>query len=157
MGTGKAFVRGYEGGRGEDGRRITIYETLDGHKELRCGGSPAWRNCNPGNIRPSRSNKEQIGEAWGFAVFPSTEAGMRAIRDLLERPRYAALTLERAIHVYAPPADNNPSDAYAAYVSQQSGVGLGEILGTLDDLRMMKVIAAMVAFERSVMGTVKTS
>ena len=158
MGLGDAvgmWARGYEGGRAADGRRVTVYEAVDGRHERRVGGSPAWRNSNPGNIRPSRFNKEQIGEAWGFAVFASVEDGMRAMRDLLGRPLYARLSLEKAIYKYAPPADDNPSDAYAAYVSTKSGVGLGVVLGTLDELAMMRVISAMVAFERSVVGVVE--
>ena len=154
MQKGLGFVRAYEGGHDDTRRRVTVYETAEGAKELRMGGSPAWRNCNPGNIRPSRFNKGQIGSAWGFAVFPTSEVGMHAMRDLLGRALYARLTLHAAIHKYAPPADNNPSDAYATYVSAKSGVGLTNRLGTLDELSLMRVITAMVAFERSVIGTV---
>lgn len=158
MGTeGLVFVRGYEAREGgsETGARVTVLEAAGGAKELRIGGSPAWRNHNPGNLRPSRFNKGQIGSAWGFAVFGSEAAGLAAMKDLLGRSQYARLTLERAIFRYAPPADNNPSHSYAAYVSERSGVGLGEVLGAIGDVRMARVVAAMTAFERGVVGRIK--
>lgn len=156
-GLARRFVRAYEGREGEQvtGQRMTVYEAASGETEMKIGGSPAWRNNNPGNIRPSKYNKEQIGAAWGFAVFDSEEAGLRAMRDLLGRPLYARLTLEKAIFKYAPPSDSNPSWNYAAYVSERSGVGLGEVLGNIGEARLMAVIQAMTVFERSVVGRVK--
>ncbi len=154
---GLVFVRAYEARHGwrENGTRVTVLETADGKKEFRIGGSPAWRNNNPGNLRPSRWNKGQIGSAWGFAVFGSEVAGLTAMKDLLGRSQYARLTLERAIFRYAPPADNNPSHNYVAYVSKLSGVGKDEVLGELSDERMQRVVVAMVAFERGVAGKVR--
>ena len=150
----RRFVRAYEGAKDGE-RRVTVYEAANGEKEFKIGGSPAWRNNNPGNIRPSRFNKEQIGEAWGFAVFDDEEAGLRAMRDLLGRPMYARLTLEQAIFKYAPPSDSNPSWDYAAFVSKRSGVELGEVLGQIGEGRLMAVITAMTVFERAVVGRVK--
>lgn len=154
---GRRFARAYEGREGNvpTGARVTVFETTDGEKEIRIGGSPAWRNNNPGNLRPSRFNKEQIGDAWGYAVFDDYDAGLRAMRDLLGRPLYARLTLEKAIYQYAPPSDSNPSHDYAAFVSARSGVGLDEVLGKIGNARLMQVIAAMVVFERSVSGKVR--
>ena len=77
------------------------------------------------------------------------------MRDLLGRPMYARLTLREAIFKYAPPSDNNPSDNYAAYVSERSGVGLSEIMGKIGEVKTARVIEAMTAFERGILGRVK--
>ncbi|PZP39138.1 MAG: hypothetical protein DI585_05050 [Pseudomonas fluorescens] len=135
-------------------QRATIYTDEHGSTETRLGGSPAWRNNNPGNIRPSKYNKEQIGTAWGFAVFPSEAAGLRAMQSLLSRPLYAKLTLEKAIFKYAPPSDNNPSSAYATYVSKHAEVALTEILGSLTPERLTRLIRAMTKFESALPGTI---
>ncbi|MFZ2587734.1 MAG: hypothetical protein WAZ18_06435 [Alphaproteobacteria bacterium] len=81
--------------------RATIYEFPNGRKEKWVGGSPAWRNNNPGNLRPAKAHPGQIGEAWGFAVFPTKHAGKIAMRAQLRRKLYNNLTLEQAIYQYA--------------------------------------------------------
>lgn len=151
---GLGFVRVYEERKGGESR-ITVLEKANGDKEERVGGSPAWRNNNPGNLRPSRYNKGQIGEAWGFAVFPDKETGLAAMKALLRRPLYAKLTLEQAILKYAPPADNNPSHAYMMFVSAVSKVGLNRVLKTLDELEFESVVFAMTRFERGIDGRVR--
>ncbi|RYG62011.1 MAG: hypothetical protein EON60_01475 [Alphaproteobacteria bacterium] len=151
------FLRAYEGREGdaENGARMTVYEAEGGEKEIRIAGSPAWRNNNPGNLRPSKYNKRQIGSAWGFAVFGSREDGLAAMKDLLRRPVYARLSLERAMYRYAPPADNNPTHAYLDYVSRRSGVGFDVRLGSLDAYRLDEVVTAMMAFEGQKVGRVR--
>lgn len=150
----RRFARAYEGGV-EGKARVTVYEAASGEKELKLGGSPAWRNNNPGNLRPSRFHSEQIGEAWGFAVFDDAEAGLRAMEALLKRSGYARLRLQDAIFRYAPPSDSNPSHEYATFVSARSGVGLDEFLGKIGDARLMAVVQAMVVFERSLAGKIR--
>ncbi len=155
----KRFVRAYEGREGfvATGARMTVYEAADGSKEMKIAGAPAWRNNNPGNLRPSRYNKGQIGHAWGFAVFDSREDGLFAMKDLLKRGVYARLSLKEALYRYAPPADDNPTDAYLDYVSRRSGVGFDVRLGSLDALRLDEVVNAMVAFEGQRVGRIKRS
>lgn len=157
MGDGRRFVRAYEGreGHAPTGARMTVYEADNGEKEMRIAGSPAWRNNNPGNLRPSRYNKGQIGSAWGFAVFDSREDGLFAMKDLLKRSVYARLSLKEALYRYAPPADDNPTHAYLDYVSRRSGVGFDVRLGSLDERRLDEVVQAMVAFEGQRVGRVK--
>jgi RHS repeat-associated protein len=96
----------------------TILEYGDGAREVRSGGSAAWRNNNPGNLRGS---PDQIGRAHGFAVFPTEAAGEGALRSLLRSDRYSSLTLDRAIGRYAPSYENNTA-AYRAAV--RNGIGV---------------------------------
>ncbi len=156
-GMGKRFARAYESREGDinTGARMTVYEADNGEKEMRIAGSPAWRNNNPGNLRPSKYNKKQIGSAWGFAVFGSREDGLFAMKDLLKRSVYARLSLKEALYRYAPPADDNPTHAYLDYVSRKSGVGFDVRLGSLDDYRLEAVVEAMVAFEGQRVGRVR--
>ena len=65
--------------------RDVVYTTADGRRVRRTGGTRAWRNLNPGNIRYSEfsRNAGAIGQAGGFAVFPDEETGTRAISSLL--------------------------------------------------------------------------
>tara|TARA_R110002020_G_scaffold14313_8_gene50884 strand:- start:2540 stop:4480 length:1941 start_codon:yes stop_codon:yes gene_type:complete len=51
--------------------------------EARIGGTLAWRNNNPGNIRLTRYWKRwgAVGRAFGFASFPTAEAGHKALED----------------------------------------------------------------------------
>lgn len=159
MAHGQRFVRAYEGREGEvsTGARMTVYEAENGELEMKIAGSPAWRNNNPGNLRPSKYNKRQIGSAWGFAVFGSREDGLAAMKDLLQRPVYARLSLQQALHRYAPPADNNPTHAYLEYVSLRSGVGFDVRLSSLDNYRLDEIVTAMIAFEGPKVGRIRRS
>lgn len=63
-----------------------VYYRNDGGKLVRTGGSSAWRNNNPGNIRSLGNFAKEngsIGEAKGFALFPDYETGRRALARLL--------------------------------------------------------------------------
>ena len=85
------------------------YTFNNGDQIERVGGSIAWRNNNPGCIRYSEKSAKMgaIGKAFGFAIFPDEETGMRAIKILLQSDSYYKLTIEQAIHKYAPPSENN--------------------------------------------------
>jgi len=80
----------------------------------RRGGSLAWRNQNPGNIRFGEFAKAHGGVAGerGFARFPSEDAGRDAGLALLKTKPYQALTVGGAISRWAPPVENNT----AAYI-----------------------------------------
>lgn len=125
--------------------------------EARTGGSLAWRNNNPGNIRagrfaeahgafPGKSNK-------GFAIFASEEEGFAAIIDLLKEPLYASKTVQEAIRTYAPAADNNDPVAYAAYVQNMTGVAATAVLNTLSDAELQGIAGAIKKMEGTIVGT----
>lgn len=134
--------------------RTTVYTFADGTTELYIGGSPAWRNHNPGNMRPSRYHKGQIGTAFGFAVFATAESGFAALKALLARPFYAQKTLTQAMAAYAPPADNNPTSAYTAFVALHAGLGPHSLMSTLNEAELTLVARAITTFEKATPGTI---
>lgn len=73
--------------------------------------SLAIRNCNPGNIRYSKSVKWKglIGENKGFCVFMNMELGVRAMILLLKRyiNVYQLSSVEEIVSRYAPDNENN--------------------------------------------------
>lgn len=95
----------------------------NGSEEVRSGGTRAWRNNNPGNIRSgdfARSHGS-IGEAGGFAVFPSEAAGQAALTALLNTNTYQPLTINQAISRYAPPSENDTAN-YQRLIQQGTGL-----------------------------------
>lgn len=119
-GAGRALGRGTEAvrdtavGRGAtavaDGLK-RVFTREDGSQEVREGGTRAWRNHNPGNIRAGEFAKANgaIGQdADGFAIFSSAEAGAAAKQKLIfEGKNYKDLSLSAAIARYAPPNEND--------------------------------------------------
>ncbi len=84
-----------------DGNDVII-EYSDGSIEVRSGGTRAWRNNNPGNITSTdfAERRGSLGEAGGFAVFPSESIGRRALVDLLRTDKYQGLSINEAINTY---------------------------------------------------------
>jgi len=99
-------------------------QNLNGTVDVRSGGSRSWRNNNPGNIRSGGFAARQgaIGQAGGFAVFPSERAGKGAVVGLLNTPGYQSQTLNGAIARWAPSSDNNNTAAYQDDVQRQTGL-----------------------------------
>ena len=128
--------------------RDVVYTTADGHRVRRTGGTRAWRNLNPGNIRYSEfsRNAGAIGQAGGFAVFPDEETGTRAISSLLRGKSYNNLTIARAITRYAPPSENNTA-AYHRRIQQITGLNINRRISDLSDGELSRVVDAIRAIE----------
>lgn len=75
---------------------------------------------NPGNIRQSGVKfKGEIPSPDNFKAFSSLAFGYRAILKIFDTyQRRGTDTLRKALFVYAPPADNNPTSAYLDYISK---------------------------------------
>ena len=88
-----------------------VYTNADGTTTTKEGGTRAWRNNNEGNLRYTEYSKSKgaIGQDKdGFAIFPDEATGRKAKEDLIFSSKsYKDLTLENAIHRYAPPNENN--------------------------------------------------
>jgi len=71
---------------GEDSAAV-VYIADDGKRLTRYGGSRAWRNNNPGNIRHTEFARRHgaIGSAGGFALFPDYLIGRNAISTTISR------------------------------------------------------------------------
>lgn len=128
--------------------RDVVYTAADGRRVRRTGGTRAWRNLNPGNIRYSEfsRNAGAIGQAGGFAVFPDEETGTRAISSLLRGQSYNNLTIARAITRYAPPSENNTA-AYHRRIQQITGLNINRRIRDLSDGELSRVVDAIRAIE----------
>lgn len=88
------------------------------------------RNNNPGNIEDGNFAKSLPGYKGSdgrFAIFETPEDGVNAGVKLLES--YAGrgvVTPAQVINRWAPPSDNNPTQAYAKYVADRLGIGVND-------------------------------
>lgn len=116
--------------------------------------SRGLRNCNPGNIRHSRSNF--LGEVRpsrdaAFKQFESMAYGYRAMFVLLDsyRRRYGLSNIRAMISRWAPPVENH-TEAYIRLVAERSGIDDGTTLDTRSERDMIPVVAAMSEVENGV-------
>lgn len=105
-------------------------------KDTPLGGSLAYRNHNPGNLRASpfaHSIKD------GYAVFRNDFVGLMALHwDLMQKARGHTVTglnekstLRDLIFTWAPPSDGNDSEAYLANVIRKTGFKETTTLGQI--------------------------
>jgi hypothetical protein len=125
--------------------RKRLYKTDTGGTEIREGGTRAWRNKNPGNVRYGDYAKRHgaIGkDAEGFAMFASTESGEAARKNLIfNTSDYKDKTLTSAIAKYAPPSENDTA-AYQAAVLKAVG-GANKKMSDYSPAEQDMILAAM--------------
>lgn len=116
------------------------------------------RNCNPGNIRmPPKKLEDKdkfIGELRpshdpDFRTFVNMAYGYRAMHYLLRRYKnsYQLNTLEQMIYRWAPPTDNNKTEAYVNFVADRAGIGRDHIVDVSNMTVMCRIVAAMATME----------
>lgn len=113
-------------------------------------GPRNWRNNNPGNIEFGDFAKTHgaIGTDGRFAIFPTYQAGRDAKRSLLfEGEGYAGLTINSAMHRYAPPSDGNPTSRYVATLASTLGISADTPLAQLTPEQQNTMLDAMEQFE----------
>lgn len=134
--------------------RTTIYVKKDGAKIKRTGGSVAWRNNNPGNIRKSPFARKNgaVGETDKWAVFPNEETGLIAITELLRSDGYRHLSISEAIHKWAPASDNNNPKSYSQRVSKMTGLPINTKISNLNDNDLMRIARAIQTVEGWAVG-----
>ncbi len=125
-----------------------IYTLPNGTQQKRSGGTRAWRNSNPGNIRSGSFARRvgAIGQAGGFAVFPDEATGMYAIKALLRTSNYNSLTIAGAISRYAPPSENDTA-AYHRRLEQLTGLSINRPMSGLSDAELERVAVAIRTIE----------
>jgi hypothetical protein len=141
-----------------------IVEATDGHQYKLTGGTLAWKNNNPGNLKYGdfARNFGAIGPGWeGHAVFPDFETGAIAQQELLfsDEGSYYKLTILEAISKYAPLDDPNPiahnnPPEYATYVADHVGVSLNTVLNDLNTEQQHALLRAMCDFEGYQVGEI---
>jgi hypothetical protein len=116
--------------------------------------SRGLRNCNPGNIRQSKTRykgEKPHSTDSAFKQFETLEWGYRAILMLLHtyRVRGYGDTIAKMISRYAPPFENN-TEAYISRVCQQTGIDRDQRLNTLNSVQMIPIVSAISAVENGV-------
>lgn len=133
------------------------YTTADGKKYIKKGGTPAWRNNNPGNIKYCNgrciNDKYAIGTDGTFAVFPNFESGINAVKRLLRSNSYNNLTIAATINKYAPPLENNTA-AYQRSIEKRTGFSLNTKMSDLTDAQLDILINAIHIHEGYKEGTI---
>lgn len=117
--------------------------------------SRGLRNNNPGNIRQNSDNF--LGEIKpstdpAFKQFESIEYGYRAIFVTLNtyQKKYGLSTIRAMISRWAPPKDNNDTEAYIRAVSSESGVPENSHITSTNKDVMVPIVAAMSRVENGV-------
>lgn len=101
------------------------------------GGSGAprsVRNNNPGNLKASAFTRKLPGfagvDSGGFAIFDSPTSGAAAQGALLESYIDRGYnTVAKIVNRWAPPSDNNDTNAYIRTVASTLGVKPGDVIG----------------------------
>lgn len=133
------------------GKRETTHYCADGSTEVRSGGTWAWRNNNPGNLRRSCL---AVGSSGGFAVFGTVAAGNEAHWRLLSGALYRNLTLWELVNKYAPASDGNDPVAYMNAITRATGMGRHVLVSELTESTMSALVHAMQQHEGWSAGTV---
>lgn len=108
------------------------------------------RNNNPGNLEYSKTNpwSGQTGDDGRFAKFETPEHGIRALgRNLLSYQRQGIDTVSDIINRWAPPTDNNNTDAYIKAVCDQLGVTSDQQLDASNPDTLKALCAAIIHHE----------
>lgn len=134
--------------------RATTSATVATLSYLGQSGLPrGMRNNNPGNIRVSANawkGKVPAGKNTdgAFEQFSTYAYGIRAmIKNLMSYYASGLNTLEGIIYKWAPPADNNPTPDYVAYVAKKTGFGPMQTLDLTNLNTMRKIVIAMAEVE----------
>jgi hypothetical protein len=100
--------------------------------------SRAWRNCNPGNLRPPRTWKAEgmigIDERPGgpFCIFATEAHGWQALATrVLQLHKGGTRTVRSIIGIWAPPVENR-TDVYVAGVAAKLGVSPDRAIDVTD-------------------------
>lgn len=108
------------------------------------------RNNNPGNIKHgvNWNGRAAIQTDPTFITFDSPEYGIRAMARTLRtyREEHGLKTIIEIINRWAPPSDDNPTDDYVTFVSDQLGVSAYVELDFTDET-VAKLVEAITQFE----------
>ena len=101
-------------------------------------GSRSYENRNPGNLRLVGRTADDKG----YTIFPDLPTGYAALLRELQSKFSGnnshgigpSSTLLGLFNIYAPPADDNPTNAYAAFVADWVGRALGKSVSVASPL-----------------------
>ena len=136
-----------------------IYTDNTGKRFLFSGGTWAWRNHNPGNLRPGESSRRhhQIGEVKAnkgkFAIFPDDKSGHDALIDLLTTTTYYDKSIDSTISKYAPKNENN-TKKYIQFVHNQMNMKENKKIKDLTPVEFEKLWKAIEKIEDYKVGKI---
>jgi len=157
-----------------DRRNLSVtYTDKNGNIIIKQGGNKAWRTNNPGNLSFSSLEKAKESGAIGvwedaeghkFGIFPSEEAGEKALREKLQERRFSYRKdgskrniAQMISEIYAPASDNNDSSGYARFLRDRYGVDVyNKTVEDLDRDEMDRLIQGIAAREGNKQGTLIT-
>ena len=139
----------------ENNQHWRKYTYPDGHSETYYGGSRAWRNHNPGNLKnyPFATEQGSIGDDGTFAIFPDYATGRDAAKALLKTDVYQELTLKEAIAKYSPATENNTARSQKL-IQQFSGLDLKRDMNSLTDTELETFMKAIERVEQHRKGQI---
>lgn len=113
--------------------------------------SRGLRNCNPGNIRLSRTKfngEVRPSRDSAFKQFESMAYGYRAMFVLLDtyHKRYGLSTIRQMISRWAPPTENF-TDGYIRFVAERTGIDADAPIDSRSERDMVPIVAAMSEIE----------
>jgi len=112
------------------------------------------RNNNPGNIRYRAVTRwrGQIGSDGRFVRFDTPEHGIRALAVLLcnYQRMYKLSTIRQIITRWAPPTDNNDTEAYIASISKVTGIGPSDLIKLSEAKTLDVLVQAIIHQENGV-------
>ena len=113
--------------------------------------SRGLRNCNPGNIRQSRSRFQgevRPSRDSAFKQFETMAYGYRAMFVLLDtyRTRYGLSTIRQMISRWAPPTENF-TEGYIRFVAERTGINADAQVDSRSERDMVPIVAAMSEIE----------
>ncbi len=135
-------------------KHSVIYTNESGQYFRYSGGTLAWRNNNPGNMRSGEISKKhgQIGVVFKFAVFPDYEAGHLALLDVL-KITYGNSSIDEMMDHYAPPSENNTA-RYKKYLHKITGVEDDRKINTFTNEEFNKLWQGIETIEGYKEGTI---
>ncbi|MDT5271231.1 MAG: hypothetical protein QOH49_3417 [Acidobacteriota bacterium] len=139
------------------GKSYVLYQL-----EVRFDGSSSWLANNPGNM-DSTANTDSWGAyegkklKWGqhgFAIFPSEDVGLAAVRSFL-RKFQSERDISLMMNLFAPAGDKNDPEGYANKVARALGVPVSTQVKTLSDDQIATFALEIKKAEGWIVGTTK--
>lgn len=141
-------------------RSDVVVLKLDGRTETRTGGSVSWRYNNPALIYMGDYAKSvgAIGSDGKYAIFPSYEAGRKAVQSLLftSGQGYKEKTLEAAMRFYAPKNEGFNTDYYLRAITKDTGIPLTKVMETFSEKEQKLLLDTLEKIERFRAGKVES-
>jgi len=128
-----------------EAKKFAVVLKHGGGVEMRTGGSVAWRQNNPGRLVMGELAKKHgaVGEAEGYAVFPSVLHGNKALEELVF-VKSKEKTVVEWVSGFVPIANQG---AYLTKLLEVNNIKSDQILWKLDNAQKKKFLATIGALE----------